>query len=73
MNHLMTDRAIHGTGVAAAGASAAPAPMYGDFLVTHGMGILSYAEWLQVLGSIYVGVLLIKMTYNLFTKGKNHG
>jgi hypothetical protein len=48
-------------GVSAAGASAAPTPMYGDYLATHGIWLLSYAEWLQVLGGLYVATLLIKM------------
>ena len=57
VNH-MTDRAVAGSGVAAAGASSAPTPIYGDYLTTHGAGLLSYAEWIQVLGSIYVAFLL---------------
>lgn len=48
-------------GVVAAGASAAPAPIYGAYLTTHGVYALSYAEWIQVLGSIYVATLLVKM------------
>jgi len=66
----MTERALHGTGVVAVGASATPAPIYGDFLATHGVWVLSYVECIQVLGSVYVASLLIKMAYNLFTKGK---
>ncbi len=48
-------------GVVAVGASAAPAPIYGTYLTTHGLSVLSYAEWIQVLGSIYVATLLVKM------------
>lgn len=48
-------------GVGAAGASAAPTPIYGAYLTSHGVWLLSYAEWLQVLGGIYVAVLLVKM------------
>jgi len=48
-------------GVSAAGASAAPTPMYGDYLTAHGVWLLSYAEWLQVLGGLYVATLLVKM------------
>ena len=48
-------------GVVAVGASAAPAPIYGTYLTTHGIYALSYAEWIQVLGSIYVASLLVKM------------
>jgi hypothetical protein len=35
--------------------------MYGDYLTTHGVWLLSYAEWLQVLGGLYVATLLVKM------------
>ena len=52
----------HTTGIVAAGVSSAPTPMYGDFLATHGLGLLSYAEWFQILGSIYVCFLLFKVT-----------
>lgn len=52
------DRAV---GVGAAGASATPAPVYGEYLTTHGLGLLSYAEWIQVIGAVYVATLLIKM------------
>jgi len=49
------------TGVVAVGASAAPTPIYGEFLTSHGFYALSYAEWIQVLGSVYVATLLVKM------------
>lgn len=52
------DRAI---GLGAAGASAAPTPAYGEYLTTHGVGLLSYAEWIQVIGAVYVLTLLTKM------------
>ena len=52
------DRAV---GVGAAGASATPAPVYGEYLTTHGLWLLSYAEWIQVIGAIYVATLLVKM------------
>jgi polyferredoxin len=52
------DRAV---GVGAAGASAAPAPVYGEYLTTHGLGLLSYAEWIQVIGAVYVATLLARM------------
>ena len=70
MNHVVIERVLHCTGVIAVGAGATPTPIYGDFLATHGVLFLSYAECIQVLGSVYVASLLIKMAYNLFTKGK---
>lgn len=52
-------------GVSAAGASSAPAQWYGsvsgDFLVTHGVFGLSCAEWIQIIGAVYVATLLTKM------------
>lgn len=55
---IHADRAI---GLGAAGASAAPTPAYGEYLTTHGVGLLSYAEWIQVIGAVYVLTLLCKM------------
>jgi len=74
VNPVMTERAVHSTGVAAAGASSAPAPFYGDFLTTHGVWLFSYAEVIQILGAVYVFCLLgtffgvfkgVKKLYNL--------
>ncbi len=48
------------SGTLAAATSYVPAHVFGQFLTTNGMGILSYAEWLQVLGGIYVFSLLIR-------------
>lgn len=31
---------------------------YGDFLATHGVWLLSYTEWIQVFGFVYVLKLL---------------
>jgi len=74
VSQQMTNLATHGTGVAATGASVAPVPLYGDFLSTHGVLILSYAEMMQILASVYVFCLLgtffgvfkgVKKLYNL--------
>ncbi len=54
------DIATHTTGIVAVGASAAPTPIYGYYLTTHGIWLLSWAEWIQVIGSIYVACLLLK-------------
>lgn len=54
-------------GVTAAGISTAPTPWYGavsgNYLDTHGIISLSWAEWIKVLGAIYILVLLIKMLH----------
>jgi len=49
------------TGVTAAGASSTPVSVYGEWLLTHGIGVLSYAEIIQLLGAAYVLTLLLKM------------
>lgn len=53
-----------GLGLTATGASAAPAQVYGQYLTTHGIFILSYAEWIQILGAFYVAYLLLKVAKN---------
>ena len=57
----MGNHVIEGVkGLTAAGSITAPTPMYGNYLTTHGLELLSYAECMQVLGSVYVAYLLIK-------------
>jgi len=51
-------------GVTAVAGSTAPTPLYGHFLTSNGILFLSYAEWIQVLGAIYVASLLIKAAKN---------
>ena len=53
-------------GSVAAGGIAVPAiePIYGNYLTTHGFELLSYAESMQVIGTIYVSWLLIKSISN---------
>lgn len=53
-------------GSIAAGGIAAPAiePIYGNYLTTHGFELLSYAECMQVVGTVYVSFLLIKVLSN---------
>jgi hypothetical protein len=61
----MSNHVVEGVkGSVAAGSITAPTPMYGSFLTTNGFGLLSYAEWMQVLGSIYVAYLLLKALSN---------
>lgn len=60
--HVHVDKATS-VGVGAAGVSATPTTMYGDWLTTHGVGVLSYAEWLQCLGGLYIAVLLGRMAW----------
>lgn len=51
-------------GSVAAGSITAPTPLYGSYLTSNGIWLLSYAEWMQVLGSIYVVYLLSKAFAN---------
>jgi len=53
--------AVPTSGVAAAGVSSAPTPLLGEYLTTHGISVLSYAEVIQVAGFLYVVVLLGRM------------
>ncbi len=64
MQHVTIDRVQHVLGLTAAGGIATQAnkiPDYGHYLTTHGYGLLSYAEWMQVFASIYVIMLIIKL------------
>lgn len=49
------------TGTTAAGTAAAPYDMYADWLITNGLWIMSYADWLKVLGGLYCAILTLKM------------
>lgn len=41
-----------------------PANKYNEYLITHGTEMLSWAEWMKVVGAIYVLVLI----YNVMLK-----
>ena len=61
----MSNSIVEGTkGSIAAGGITAPTPLYGSYLTTHGFELLSYAECLQLLGSVYVAFLLMKAIAN---------
>jgi len=51
---------VASSGTVAAGASSAPTNLYGEYLTANGIYFLSYAEWIQVLGAIYVFTLLCR-------------
>ncbi len=54
--------AIEGTtGTIGAGNTMAPYDVYADFLINHGFWIMSYADWLKVIGGIYCLLLILKM------------
>lgn len=57
----MADSLIQGAkGLTAVTAATAPTvgPVYGDYLISHGIGLLSFSEIIQVIGSVYVLFLL---------------
>ncbi len=55
-----------GAGLTASGAIVTPTPIYGHFLTTNGMLLVSWAEWIQILGAIYVIYLLGKVANGVF-------
>lgn len=55
------------TGTAAAGNTALPYDVYADYLVAHGIGIMSYADWSKLLGTVYIIALLAKMLFKLIS------
>tara|TARA_R110000744_G_scaffold246942_1_gene363416 strand:- start:1130 stop:1375 length:246 start_codon:yes stop_codon:yes gene_type:complete len=63
----MANQIIEGVkGVMATTAATAPTvgPVYGSYLTTNGIGLLSFSEIIQVLGAVYVSFLLIKALLN---------
>ncbi len=53
----------HGTGAAAAGATVTPANSYANVLIENGLWALNYADWIRVIGTIYLLVLMAKMVW----------
>jgi len=45
----------------ATGTAVAPTNIFGEYLVTHGVWILSYGEWLRVIAGLYVVLLVGKL------------
>lgn len=54
--------AAHAVGIGGFTVVTAPQERFNDYLITHGWGLLSWAEWFKVVAAIYVTALLIKMT-----------
>ena len=52
---------VNTSGVLAVGSSAAPPEVFPSYLTTHGLGVLSYAEMIQLVGGIYVTLLLCNL------------
>lgn len=53
----------HALGIGAAGGIATPDQVYGNYLTTHGIGVLSYAECLKIFGAVYILFLMIGMGF----------
>lgn len=66
----MSDHIVEGVkGVTATAAATAPTlptavPVYGSYLTSNGIGLLSFSEIIQVLGAVYVSFLLLKALAN---------
>ena len=60
MNDII--KGVTATGVSGAGSDQyADLPKIGEFLVTHGYGLLSYSEMIRIFGAIYLLMLFLKM------------
>jgi len=57
----MTSKLHYFIGTGAAGGVVTPTPVYGDFLTTHGIWVMSIAEWMKVVGTIYIILLIISL------------
>lgn len=70
VGHLGPKAAVNG---GAGAATLTPQPMFGEFLNTNGVWLLSYSEWIKVIGAIWVTILiveaLVKHTKSLIKKG----
>ena len=58
---VTTEKIVHSTGIVATGVSSAPAETYGNYLSTNGFLLLSYAEWMQIIGCVYIIFLIFKL------------
>lgn len=56
-HHLTAKIAINGS---AGAATLTPSQVFGDFLNTHGVWVLSYAEWIKVIGAVWVSILIVE-------------
>jgi hypothetical protein len=48
------------TNSAAGAATLTPLDIFGNYLNTHGLWLLSWAEWIKVIGAIWVTILIIE-------------
>lgn len=51
--------AVTGTGVVAAGTTLTPQDQFNEWLITNGIGVLSYAELMKIIGTVYILSLLL--------------
>jgi hypothetical protein len=56
--HHLTSKFVAG---AATGAAIAPNFMFPNYLNTHGIGVLTYSEYLKIIGGAYIVILILKM------------
>lgn len=55
--HLPAKMAANGS---AGAATLLPIDTFGQFLNAHGVWLLSYAEWIKVVGAIWISILIIE-------------
>lgn len=68
MNHaILTDNVQVGLGAGAAGGVITPTQVYGDFLNTNGLWLMSYAEWMKAMASLYIIFLIISILFKFYT------
>lgn len=69
VNHLTNKTiVVASTGVAAAGTTMVPQDQFNEFLITNGYGVLSYAEWMKVIGTVYILYLLLSPSFKFISK-----
>lgn len=57
----MTSKFHYFMGTGAAGGVVAPTTIYGEFLTTNGFWMISLAEWMKVIGTMYIILLIISL------------
>jgi len=62
VRHALGKTAEVASGGVATGAAVTPTPEYAEWLLTNGIGVMSYAELGKALGIIWIAVLLLKTT-----------
>lgn len=57
LNHLSPKIAVNS---GAGAATIVPTYSFGQYLNTHGIWVLSYAEWIKVIGCVWISLLIVE-------------